>query len=133
MPVTYSIDSACRLIRTTCSGPVTSKEVIEHFRTLRQDPLCAGTLDVLLNVSDSNLMPEPSDLGLVVAELRAFPGGAPFRLCAIVAASDTMFGMMRMFEVFAGKHFRAIRVFRDLTAAEAWLVSPEIDGPASRR
>jgi hypothetical protein len=44
-----------------------------------------------------------------------------------------MFGMMRMFEVFAGKHFRAIRVFRDLTAAEAWLVSPEIDGPASRR
>jgi len=133
LPVTYSIDSARRLISTTCSGPVTSKEVIEHFRTLRQDPLCAGKLDVLLNVSDCNLIPESSDLGLVVAELRAFPGEAPFRLCAIVAAGDTMFGMMRMFEVFAGKHFLAIRVFRDVTAAETWLDSEMVDPASSRR
>lgn len=132
MPVTYSIDSVHRLIRTTCSGPVTSKEVIEHFRTLRQDPFYVEGLDVLLNVSNAELLPESSNLQRVVAELRTFEGDVPFRLCAIIAAGETMFGMMRMFEVFAGKHFRAIRVFRDLAAAESWLVSPEIDSPASR-
>jgi hypothetical protein len=132
VPVTYSIDSASGLIRTTCSGPVTLKEVIEHFRTLRQDPLYIEGLDVLLSVSDADLIPESSNLDRVVTELRTFQEEVPFRLCAIVAAGDTMFGMMRMFEVFAGKYFRAIRVFRDLTAAETWLVSPETGGPASR-
>ncbi|HYM77943.1 MAG TPA: hypothetical protein VE377_18355 [Candidatus Dormibacteraeota bacterium] len=127
MPVTYSMDSARRLIRTTCSGPVTSREVIEHFRTLRQDPLRTGELDVLLNVSDAELIPDSSDLGRVVAELRAQEGELPFRLCAIVAPSDPWFGMMRMFEVFAGKYFRAIRVFRDMAAAETWLGSREMD------
>jgi len=129
LPVTYSIDRVRRLIRTTCSGPVTSKEVIEHFQLLRQDPLYIQGLDVLLSVSDSDLVPESSDLERVVAGLRAFQGEAPFRLCAIVAPSDTMFGMMRMFEVFAARYFRAIRVFRDLNAAETWLVSAQ-DGQA---
>ena len=93
MPVAYSIDSARGLIRTTCSGPVTLKEVVEHFRTLRQDPLFIGKLDVLLNVSDANLLPETSNLDRVVAELRAFRGESAFRACAIVASSDPMFGM----------------------------------------
>jgi len=128
LPVEYSIDSARGLIRTTCSGSVTVKEVVEHFRTLRKDPLFTGKLDVLLNVSDANLLPETSDLGRVVAELRAFEGESPFRACAIVASSVPMFGMMRMFEVFARNNFRAIRVFRDAAAAETWLVS-EMSSP----
>ena len=131
MPVAYSIDSARGLIRTTCSGSVTVKEVVEHFRTLRQDPNFTGKLDVLLNVSDANLLPETSDLGRVVAELRAFHGESPFMACAIVASSDPMFGMMRMFEVMAGNNFRAIRVFRDVTAADTWLVS-EMSSPSGR-
>jgi cupin superfamily acireductone dioxygenase involved in methionine salvage len=32
-----------------------------------------------------------------------------------------MFGMMRMFSVFAEKNFQAIRVFRGTAEAEAWL------------
>ena len=131
MPVEYSIESARGLIRTTCSGSVTVKEVVEHFRTLREDPLFTGQLDVLLNVSDANLLPETSDLGRVVAELRAFEGESPFRACAIVASSAPMFGMMRMFEVFARNNFRAIRVFRDAGAAETWLVS-EMSSPPGR-
>ena len=132
MPVTYSIDSARGLIRTTCSGPVTPKEVIEHFRTLRQDPLRTRELDVLLNVSEAEVPPESSDLGRVVAELRAQEGELSFRLCAIVAPSDLWFGTMRMFEVFASKYFRAIRVFRNLAAAEAWLTSLDPDTRAAQ-
>jgi hypothetical protein len=51
MPVTYQIDKGNRMIRTKCKGPVSIEEVIDHFRTLEQDPECAERLDVLLEVS----------------------------------------------------------------------------------
>jgi hypothetical protein len=44
-----------------------------------------------------------------------------FRACAIVVNRDALFGMLRMFEVFAHPHFERLRVFRDATAARAWL------------
>ena len=34
-----------------------------------------------------------------------------------------MFGMMRMFEVYAYNYFRTIRVFRDANEAEPWLAA----------
>jgi hypothetical protein len=123
MPVTYRIDPAQKLICTTCSSPVTFSEVIGHFRTLQQDPACSGSLDVLLDVSEADLLPESGQLGAVKTELSAIRDKVQFGMCAIVATRDAMFGMMRMFEVLAGPYFTAIRVFRGRSEAEAWLVA----------
>jgi hypothetical protein len=123
VPVTYHIDAAKKLVRTTCSAPVTFAEVIDHFRILREDPACSGNLDVLLDVSGADSLPEASQLGMVNAELGTVCSKVQFGLFAIVAARDAMFGMMRVFEVRASQYFRAIRVFRDTAAAEAWLAS----------
>ena len=71
MPVTYSIDTPGKIIRTTCSRPLKFEEVIEHFQTLQKDPACTGYLDVVLNVSDAEATPESSQLGSVKAELAA--------------------------------------------------------------
>ena len=125
MPVTYRIDVARRLIRTSCTSPLTFAEVIAHFHTLSTDPICSGYLDVLLDVSAADELPASNQLGAVTAELGAIRQKVQFGFCAIVAARDAMFGMMRMFEVFAGPYFRKIRVFRDLPTAEAWLLAPQ--------
>jgi hypothetical protein len=125
MPVTYKIDAARRLIHTTCSRPLTFTEVIEHFRTLKEDPACTGHLDVLLDVSEADTLPVSSQLGTVSAELGAVRAKVKFGLCAIIATRDAMFGMMRIFEVVAGPYFRAIRVFRGAAEAQAWLVSQQ--------
>jgi hypothetical protein len=125
VPVTYQIDAARRLIHTICSRPLTFNEVIEHFRTLNEDPACTGHLDVLLDVSEADTLPVSSQLGPVVAELGAVRAKVEFGICAIIATRDAMFGMMRMFEVSAGSYFRAIRVFRVATEAQAWLVSQQ--------
>jgi len=132
MPVTYSIDPVRKLIRTTCSGQATLQEIIDHFQTLSTDPQCAGSLDVMLDVSGSELFPDSQNLARVVTELAKVSEKIQFRLCAINAGQDTMFGMMRMFEVYAGKYFKAVRVFRSPADIEKWLDSYQIgDAPAS--
>jgi hypothetical protein len=124
MPVTYSIDADRKLLHTICSGPVDLRQVVAHFQALRDDPACAARLDVLLDVSETESAPESAELGTVVAEVAAVRQKVQFGMCAIVATRDSMFGMMRMFEVFASRYFRAIRVFREVGEAKAWLASP---------
>ena len=125
MPVAYHIDVARNIIRTTCSRPVKFEEVIEHFQTLKKDPACIGRLDVVLDVSEADALPDSSQLGSIKAELAGIRDHVQFGVCAIVASRDAMFGMMRIFEVFAGPYFRAIRVFRESGEAEKWLASQQ--------
>ena len=123
MPVIYKIDAARKLIHTTCTRPLTFTEVIEHFRTLKEDPACTGHLDVLLDVSGADTLPLTSQMGPISAELDAVRAKVQFGLCAIIATRDATFGMMRVFEVIAASYFHAIRVFRDAAEAQAWLDS----------
>jgi hypothetical protein len=67
-------------------------------------------------------VPETSQLGAVGAALNVLRTKVKFKACGIVAVSDVMFGMMRVFEVKAGDYFSAIRVFRKIADAEAWLL-----------
>ena len=121
MPVTYIIDNSTKLIRTTCSGPVTFEDVADHFRKLKDDPDFGGHLDVLLDVRQADSLPESSQLKIVSSRISAIRSKVEFRVCAIVANRDAMFGMMRMFAVFAEDNFRAVRVFRQTAEAEEWL------------
>jgi hypothetical protein len=125
VPVTYHIDAAKKLIHTTCTSPLRFPEVIEHFRTLRKDPACVGYLDILLDVSDVDTLPESRQLGSVGMELSATRAQVQFGLLAIVATRDAMFGMMRVFEVLATPYVRAVKVFRGAAEAQAWLVSQQ--------
>jgi hypothetical protein len=102
---------------------VTLQEVIGHFQALKQDAARSESLDVLLNVSEAEVLPDSSQLMSVKAELGAIREQVQFGICAIVAGRDAMFGMMRVFEVYAGAYFHAIRVFRESDDAEAWLAS----------
>ena len=129
MPVTYSIDKAQRIIRTKCAGFVTLDQVVDHFRMLEQDPVCPGKLDVLLDLSETTSLPESTQLKLVSEEIGRVRTRVQFGACAIVANRDALFGMARMFEVFAAERFRATRVFRTHGEAEAWLASQRSDGP----
>lgn len=123
MPVTYTIDSEAKTIRTVCSAPLKYDDVIGHFRTLSADPACAGSLDVLLDLSQADSLPATSQVGNVKAKIHALHWKVQFQACAIIAPGDAMFGMMRMFEALAGNYFGVIHVFRDAADAEAWLAS----------
>jgi hypothetical protein len=123
MPVVYKIDRVNQIIRTKCIGPVTIEEVVDHFRTLEHDPNCPDYLDVLLDVSEETTIPTKEELEEVTRAVHNVRGRVRFGACAIVAFQDALFGMLRMWEVFAEQYFRETYVFRTSEEAEAWLAS----------
>jgi hypothetical protein len=123
MPVTYAIDTREKIIRTQCIGMVTLAEVVDHFRTLESDPDCVGRLDVLLDLSEMKNVPNARQIQSVPYQIARIREKVRFEACAVVATTDPLFGMLRMFEVVAERVFRVIHVFRSRPEAETWLVS----------
>ena len=125
MPITYQIDADKRTIRTKAVGYVTLQQVIDHFRTLEQDPQCPERPDVFLDLSEVESLPETPQISIVIRELKRIRAKVRFEACAILASRNALFGMMRMFEALAEEFFRVTRTFRIATEAEAWLVSQQ--------
>jgi len=125
MSVTYHIDKVKGIIRTRCIGNVTFDEVVDHFRELERDPDCPNHLDVLLDLSETTSIPEANQLRAVSYQIGRIRERVKFNACAIVACKEVLFGMMRMFEIFAEEQFRMTCVFREVGEAEAWLTSQQ--------
>ena len=120
MSVTYQIDQAKRRIHTRCIGAVTLDEVLQHFADLVRDPDCPARLDVLLDLSETTSLTS-SQLKAVTTEVARVRPRVQFDGCAIIASRDALFGMARMFEVFAENYFGATRVFRTMDEGTRWL------------
>ena len=125
MSVTYKIDVDKRTVRTKCVGLVTLQEVIGHFRTLEQDSKCPDLLDVLLDLSEVDSLPETRQISTVINEMKRVRGRVRFGACAIVASREALVGMMRVFEAIAEECFRVSCTFRVANEAEAWLASQQ--------
>jgi len=121
MPVVYKLNPAEKFIYTQCIGNVTPEEISEHFRELVRDPDCPDRLAVLLDLRETTSVPWTFQLRGVNQDLERVRGKVAFDACAIVASRDVLFGMMRIFAVFAQGHFTSIRVFRTVPEAEEWL------------
>ena len=121
MPVIYQIDKPNGLIRTTCVGDVTLEEVTRHFQALANDPDCPDRLDVLLDLSQQTSLPQSTQLREVTLAIRRVRSRVRFGNCAIVACTDALYGMLRMFQVFTEELFQEAQVFRSISDAEAWL------------
>lgn len=125
MPIAYQIDADKRTIRTRVVGQVTPQDVIDHFRTLEQDPQCPQSPNVFLDLNEVESLPGSPQLTIVVRELKRISAKIRFDACAILASRDALFGMMRMFEALAEECFRVTRTFRIASDAEAWLLSQQ--------
>jgi hypothetical protein len=101
------------------------QEVIDHFRTLERDPNCPDVLDVFLDVSEMDSLPETREISAVVTEIKRIRSEVRFGACAILASRDAVIGMMRIFEVMAEGCFRVAHTFRDASEADAWLASQQ--------
>lgn len=131
MPIQYVIDPNERTIRTKCVGQLSLSDVISHFHTLALDPQCVGLLNVFLDLSEANTLPESREILAVVTELKRIRSKARFGACAILATGDALFGMMRVFETHAEEFFRVTHTFRSATEAEAWFALQNRSGDAS--
>ncbi|MFN7992801.1 MAG: STAS/SEC14 domain-containing protein [Bryobacteraceae bacterium] len=120
MPVVYRIDATRGVIYTRCIGQVTLNEVLSHLRELAQDPACPDRLHVLLDLSECTSIPESGQLQDITGQIGKVSSRVRFGRCAIVAPTDVLFGMSRMFGVFAEGWFQEVGVFRTREEVGLW-------------
>ncbi len=123
MPVTYQVDRESALIHTRCTDDVTFQEVLAHFRQLDSDRSVPAGVDVLLDLSEMESLPETDQLRTVADRLERLRPRVKWGAFAIVASRDSLFGMVRVFQVFADGLFADSAVFRDRNEAQLWLAS----------
>ena len=129
MPVSYRCDREAGLLRTEFTGDVNFDEVMAHFRDLEADASLPGRLDVLLDLSRMESLPESAQLRSVAGEVGRLREKLEWGTWAIVAPRDALFGMLRVFEVFTEGSLARSRVFRQRDEAEEWLNSERIAVP----
>jgi hypothetical protein len=120
MPIDYRVDAQAGRIHVTCVGNVTPREVLAYFDKLEGDPECPARVDALVDLRGVTSLPESRQLRAMSARI-AGARRIAFGLCAIAASSDVMFGIARMFAVYAEAYFEQIQVFRALAEGDAWL------------
>ena len=132
--VSYRIDREAGRIRTVCAGPVRLGDVVEHFRTLASDPALPPKLDVLLDLLAMTSLPDGDQIRAAAAEASRLRTRVAWGALAVVAGSDSLFGMSRVFETLVEPYFERTAVFRDLSSATAWLDAPPAppDGTRTR-
>ena len=130
MPISYLIDPARQIVRTTATGTLTDDDIMDMKRRLAADAAFRPGMRELSDVC-------------AVTELRVTPLGVRRMLAvdaehaareaghrlAIVASQDEVFGMARMYEMLSTDNSSPVGVFRTYAEAVAWLGITDADAP----
>lgn len=118
--VGYTLHPDLNLLATRFAGTVTDDEFVELYRTIFADPdyaLGTNELADLREVEDIQLTTEALRKVEYLTRMKYGREGLVFRT-ALIAPSDSAFGVGRIYEVFASAGPEAVSVFR--TAGEAF-------------
>ncbi len=122
MAISYQIDPGQGLVLTTVSGVLTDEELLEHKRTLIEDP---GFQPGMRELSDVREVERLEVTAAGVRKMVALDEQNASRLgdykLAIVAADDAAFGTARMYQMLTEANVQNIGVFREIEEAKAWL------------
>lgn len=124
MPMTYHWDASARVLRTRITGHVTDVDLTEHLACIVADPTIGAPLREVVDMTDAERVDFSSNRlqQLAIAASHHGPRFGGMRT-AIIAPSDSTFGISRMYELLADAAGSpiAVAVFRSRDAAEAWL------------
>ena len=121
MPAFYKVDKERHLVMSSASGVVTFADLLAHQEKLLADPDFSPDFSQLWDLV------HVTKVELTTEELRRLSERSIFSSAsrrAILASSDLVFGLSRMFEIFRetlGE--KGIRVFRNLDDALDWVLA----------
>ena len=116
MPACYHIDTSLRCIYVTLEGIVTDQELLEGQHKMFNEPLFVGSYSRLVDARTVTKLLVTANCVRRVAKEAIAQG---VRRVSLVANTDFVYAMMRMYEGYA---FEAeCFVTRDRDAALAWL------------
>ena len=124
MPIDYEWDKKNSLIRTRLWGEVTDEDINAHTLKLFRDTRLTPPLLEIIDTHDVD------KLNITSQSLKNIADGARVNLekfaghrTAIVAATDVIFGMARMYEILSDVAGSPVKIaaFRNIEDAIAWL------------
>ena len=122
MPASYSIDAERELVISRIWGAPTDDEILAHGRRLRDDPDFRPDFRQLLDMTGLEEIRISSQKVRQASRDQFFVPGVRR---ALVAQTDAAFGMARMYALASEAEGQNIEVFREFTAATAWLDGKE--------
>lgn len=122
MPIRMTIERDKGLIRTTASGCIGGTDLIEYYRRLRAHPNFRSNLNEIFDATQvEGVDVTAEDVRHLSSITEAFTKhGVPVKV-AIIAPGDVEFGMSRMYEMLQVQSINVLKVFRERSAAEAWI------------
>ena len=118
MGMSYRIDKANRVVRTRGWGVLLASDVQDVMSRILVDPQFDADFRSLADLTEVTKVVVDN---MSVAETASQPIFDFGTRRAIVASSDAVFGMARMFATMAERTGQEVRVFREMQPAEEWL------------
>lgn len=122
MPITYTIDESRQLVVTKVVGRISEVELRAHAASAARDPRVQACVRAIVDITESA---EPSFDTKVISDLAMTarsPDDLSARRVALIAPSDTSYGLARVFQGFReGIGGGDVQVFRTRPEGEVWL------------
>jgi hypothetical protein len=118
MAMSHSIDAEHRIVLCRAWDDLSNEDLHEHYRNIAADPAFQRSYRQLGDLREVTHVSADSAAIAAVATLQIF---APGSRRALIATSDVIFGLARMFASYAEDAGQLVRVFRDADEATAWL------------
>ena len=124
MPIQRHTDQANRLTTYAVTGELVTEELMEVVAAFKNDP---PTLNILWDFSDAypTVSFGSDDMKQIAELVKRTIGSLTGGRTAFVAASDLMFGVLRMYKTYLAFEISVheTNVFRTLEEAHQWLES----------
>ncbi|MDH3496179.1 MAG: hypothetical protein OER21_05415 [Gemmatimonadota bacterium] len=121
MPIKYAIDEDLRLVYAVAVGRVTLSDLMDHLKTLLQDPAYRRPMKKLVDYRAGHVIDMSVEETKRLTEFK-LRHDETFRgeQCAFVVSDDVDFGLSRVHEMYVDPLVTTM-VFRDVSDAFAWL------------
>jgi hypothetical protein len=124
MPATYNIDQAAGLVRVECSGEFTNQDMLDCIEHVFSDPARKPGMASLVDCRSVRCVlvtPQGMQAAANIKSALIDPTQPPWAL-AFVAPQDEVFWLARTYEVLRVASPERVRVFREPSEAEKWLI-----------
>lgn len=123
MPISYRFEDG--ILRTTIEGETGFEDVKRYLDTLLADPAFVPGMPGLIDCRKVKSLFSIRDLRRTAADTKDRPAMKVPGRAAVIASSNLIYGLLRMYEVFSEGQATRIRVFRQPEEALAWLMERE--------
>lgn len=109
------------MVFTEMGASFSLDDVRAYLAAVLGDPSYRSGMPSLVDCRHVTALLSPADLRVIAADIASVTTAPVSGRCAVLAATDVVFGMVRMYEAYSDGAPVEVRAFREKNEAMAWL------------